>query len=182
MRISLRNQNQSFSGYKNVIGDMYDKAPISRFSFLSMQLDNNGTPDLDIWKTIQKDLYKIKDPQDVITFQCVEIGGLGKKFYFGGNSLNLKTVNSKNEALILKAFGLIASLTKRIIMTSLPTVDREMPKTILQTRENFLKFLENDADFVDNIIYTSVQSRFSKSHIAENMNKNVHKMMKAYLK
>lgn len=107
----------NFCGYKNVIANkVRRKSTGETITFMSMQLDNIGKNDLDIWKTIQKHFMKRDFVSDVITFELMQLNEhslLG----FSSDVIDIDAIkpNTKNENLFLKSMSLLASLTGRIM-------------------------------------------------------------------
>ena len=86
------------------------------------------------------------------------------------------------EPIALKAFTLIASLTKRIMEYSMTVTDADMPKVFWTAREDIGKFLFNSIDKVNEIVYHSFLKNVSDHRIAGTINKTIQKKMVSYFK
>ena len=183
MKINPIQQNPNFKGYKNLVCDMLESTDNSKFAFMSLQLDNQGCSDLADWQTIQKDLYGIKNPKDVITFQLMKTSR-GNNLYFSNKPLTMKITNksSKEEKLALKAHSLLASLTRRILEQSMTTTDAEMPRVLFETVKNIEAFFFDAVSEVSSIVYNSFAKQTSEHKIAGTINRAIQKNMQAYFK
>jgi len=180
MRINQIQQNYqnntNFKGFKNIIGDKY-----STISIMSMQLDNVGTKDLDAWKAIQKMLKKTGKTSDVLTFGVLKMNEKPDVFIenFGLITDNVKP-STQQDNLIIKAYGLIASLTKRIMNSNTFEKNAEFREVVMpQTVDNLEKILGNRAlayATVSNALY----SETPRQEVASDINQCVDDVMKDY--
>lgn len=182
MRINAIQQNPNFKGYKNLICDMYEDKPQSKFAFITLQLTDDGQNDLAIWNKIQKDLLH-KEPKDTITFQMVETPR-GSNLYIADSPLDIRLYKDlpNDEKLALKTYSLLASLTKRIMSYSITTTDADMPRVLWSAREDIGKFLFNSIDEVNQIVYHSFLKNITDHKIAGLFNKTIQKKMVSYFK
>lgn len=123
----LQNYNQNFNGYKNILAGSIKGAEKNTLSFMAMHLDGK---DLEVWKTIQKSLLKIKEPSNVITFDVFQLREY-QDMSIGDHNLDLNMIEpgTEKENLTMKALTLIASLTKRIASENNPVFDCRLNET-----------------------------------------------------
>jgi len=182
MKIEKIQNNINFNGYKNVISHTYqDKENNVFYSYMGMQLNNEGEyKDLDTWKEINKGLTNKKNKTNDIVFQFFN---QGKKLFLTINDIWLQPINAEdqqNEKLILKAYTLIASLTRRIINTDFPPEDENLYMTLVAVKKHLETFVTKDA-----LTYLWAEGgRKSVKHYvtAEIINNHIDKSMKKYFK
>ena len=125
----------TFKGYKNIITNDIQFSRDSRMAFISMQLNDEGTPDLTEFKKV-KEMSFIQDDSDVFTMMYGKFKHMPEKLFFNSKSLYLgeelsslreecgDTYNYKREEnASMNAYTLMASLTKRMRANSQYIVD-----------------------------------------------------------
>lgn len=183
--MNINNINSTnFTGYKNVIANKVVRPNGEKITFMSMQLDNVGKADLDIWKNLQNNLMKKDFTTDVITFNVIEYDDMNIAG-FSHELLDIDEVkkSSKEESLFLKAFGLIASLTDRIANdTKLITDDNYHPMGY-ETRYNLSDVLFSDkqkSSELDNAVWGAYYNETEPQEHAKNINNIISKKMIKY--
>ena len=156
------------------------KTPNCDFAYISMQLDNVGCKDLDIWKHLQKEILNRTDYQDVITFCKVTNNNVNKtKIYIENYPLELQDINivPVYEPAYLKAYTLLARLSKEIIETKNLSKTPDIMHTISKTQSNLSSFLRNNLSG-----YVATQSGIQGPirEIASNINTSIQKIMNDY--
>ena len=185
--------NTNFNGYKNVIHNDVSQDNI-RFTFLSMQLNDNGVKDLAELRKIQQ-LQNLDTNNDVLSLFYSKKSGSKEFFYFNGNPLflggelrNLWELCSDRDAYkleekaALKAYTLIASLTKRMMNSGLPGTDNSFPHVVKSTMESFMKIFTSSPAGVFNLIQGSILENKQLEKTAAVLNSIVDKNMKIFLK
>lgn len=130
----------TFKGYKNIITNDMQFDRDSRMAFISMQLNDEGTPDLTEFKKV-KEMSFLHDDSDVFTMMYGKFKNMPEKLFFNDKSLYLgdelsylheecgDTYNYKREEnASMKAYTLMASLTKRMKANSQCIVDGDFGK------------------------------------------------------
>ncbi|MBQ4077744.1 hypothetical protein IJD15_00990 [bacterium] len=111
--------NPSFSGYKNIVSNTVTE-DFCRISYMAMELNNDKTNDLDKWIEIQKKLLKIENPSKHLIITTSLRPPNGRSFEtraceaIGPNEFVLNLNIEKQLPLTLKAYTLLASITRRI--------------------------------------------------------------------
>ena len=132
----MNSLNISFNGYKNIIATANTKMPNNKsVTYIAMQLDDEGQHDLSEYKKLRRMQGFIENSKDddllLLTYirdvkQNTEDIYLGTKNMFLGDELRYIEANyvpkmisyenyEKEKALHMKAYTLLASLTKRIV-------------------------------------------------------------------
>lgn len=186
----------NFTGYRNVISDDI-RGTNFRIAHLSMQLNDEGEKDLSKWKTIQKHFNKIDRPEfkDIISLLYVEDSTetdylfLSDKQLVFGQELAKKCLKSlgtskekdylEEEKVTLKAYTLLASLTRRLMQQSIPSEDFYNKGRVFERIYFSLSELMNQdaaASYLDRSL--------SKTHekVAEFFNTGIQKTMKQFFK
>lgn len=182
MQINSTNQTPKFMGYKNVIHNVTKTSGKSdSFSYIAMQLDNIGTKDLDIWHSIQKGFLKRTKLEDTITFGIFNYEGKNRML-LSNYSLTIpeKLKSTEVEKLILRAYTLVASLTRRIAEGYPIFYDKDYKKTLLEVRENLLPIFENDIDFVNRYILEGISPQMEHKEPSKFINNEIQKEMNKY--
>ena len=146
----------TFKGYKNIITNDMQFNRDSRIAFISMQLNDEGTPDLTEFNKV-KEMSFIQDDSDVFTMMYAKFKHMPEKLFFNGKSLYLgeelsslreecgDTYNYKREENVsMKAFTLMASLTKRMKANSQYIVDGDFGKVFKPLLMFFLNALHRN--------------------------------------
>ena len=185
-----------FTGYKNVISDDIKDSNF-RIAHLSMQLDDVGEKDLSEWKSIQKHYTKFQKPEfeDIISLLYVQDSTnkdylfLGDRSIYLGNELaqkraqSLGTVKEKayleEEKITLKAYTLLASLTRRLMQDSIPDVDFYNRARVLSKIYFSLSELMNQ-ETAGTLLNKSLSNTHEK--VSEFFNSGISKTMKRFFK
>ena len=123
MKIQASNQNSlNFNGYKNIVSrELSQYVPNERtFAYMTMQLDNAGVRDLQKWQEIQRDVFNVENPTDMITFTFLSVPGFKDFFWVGDKLLRIKQRNADDlftdgNKKIFRVYTFIAKLTERIM-------------------------------------------------------------------
>ena len=121
MEVSKISYTPSFNGYKNVLaGSIRESSGKPNLVYMSMQLDNIGHNDLEIWHGIQNKVLGIEKPSDIISFACVFFSNLKQCFWVGGHDISVEGKGAmekynSSDMEKFKAFSYIANLTKRLM-------------------------------------------------------------------
>lgn len=130
----------AFKGYKNIITNDIIFPDKSRVAFIAGQLNDEGSPDLAEFKKINQMSF-LDTNNDVLIMLYAKYKILPPKLFFGDKSLYLgdellklreecgETYNyQREEKASLKAYTLMASLTKRMMQNPLNTNDVDFSK------------------------------------------------------
>ena len=121
MEVNKISNSPNFSGYKNILSGSIKKKLTGEpeFAFMSMQLDNIGHNDLEIWQDIQKKVFKKENPSDIISFACIFFTNFKKCFWVSGQDISIGNKGmeqySADDIAKFKTFSFIANLTKRLM-------------------------------------------------------------------
>ena len=146
-----------------------------------MELNNIKHNDLDRWKDIQRDLFKIYDPSEHIVIQHFKTDSINR---FSVNNKLLEPQKAKNiqeRNLILRTFTLIASLTDRISHRDLWEEDKYLYKTLMEIKKYLKDSMENvviSEAFAMAGMFKGVKSIAT----AGRMNQSIVKKMEQYIK
>ena len=135
MEINKISNSPNFNGYKNILsGTIKELSGKNDLAFMTMQLDNIGHNDLEIWHNIQKNVLGKEKFTDIITFSCVFFSNLKNHFWVGGQDISVDGKSAvENYSSVdmekFKTFSFIANLTKRLMNENRPLVydnDRDL--------------------------------------------------------
>ena len=177
-----KNIQPKFKGFSNVIHDVCpfkDFRP--SFSFMSMRLDNINGKDLDIWHSIQKKITPNKKLSDVITFAC--FNDFNERYFLLNDTVLKLEPGMENTALgkvFLKAYTLLASLTKRIELRTPVVYDKNFNETLFKTVDNLLPIFENRVDFTKNFVAEAIKPDLSPVNSAKVMNESIQEELENY--
>lgn len=192
----ITNNNLNFKGYKNFLGcDIQLPAINSSLTSINLQLDNNGTRDLDAYRELRRLMGYEGDTlnNDVIHCMYSEIPS-GKFFFVNGKSLydanelkNLSRYSERNdfikeEKAHLKAYTLLASLTRRIMNNELIPSDGEMYKVIENSFNMFKEMFGNDPKMGSGLVHICTLKQQKPDKIAIKINHVIDKAMRNYFK
>lgn len=141
--MEIKNINSvNFNGYKNVLSNTVIRPKgAAKMTFLSMQLDNIGKNDLEIWQRLQKHITNRDFTTDIITFNLIEQGG---KNTLAVSDALIRTENieprSEEEKLMIDAYTLAASLTDRIKQDFRINYDENYRAMAYETRADLTDF------------------------------------------
>lgn len=170
----------NFNGYKNLMTTSARVSKNEAFTFLSMQLDNFGKNDLEIWKNLQQNLFSVKNPSDVFTTELFE--GFGKlNLYLGDKSIDPnKYKNSNKNKFIMEAYTWMADLMKRIMNENHPVKDSGAFKVFNETVENILPLLENKQKLANDFVLLSQNPKNHPQETAGLIKESINKIMLDY--
>ena len=165
MQVNKINNNINFNGYKNIISDDL-QASAGRLIYFSAQLNNEGEKDLDNYRRLidSNTIFYRSSDNDVINCLYISSGdkdriSMNMRPLAWGEELQalskelVPDVYKKEESAFLKAYTLIASLTRRMMNNNLCMKDRQIVDVFKQTVDTFVKIgSENKTafDFVEN--------------------------------
>lgn len=142
----------TFKGYSNIITNDI-KMDVGRVAFISMQLNNDGAQDLTELRNTNKMSF-IENNSDVLSLVYSKFEGRPERLFFNGKSLYLGDELLKlgeecgdnynyqrEEKASMKAYTLMASLTKRMMNNSNFNVDEGFARVF----KDIFMFLLNPA-------------------------------------
>ena len=184
--------NISFHGYKNLIHNDITNGPF-KLMFMTMQLDNKDGNDLVELNSIRT-LEKNPEKNDVLNVVYSSIRGIREIFLFDGRSMFLGNelkdlyetsghlkAYKKEEKASLKAYTLLASLTKRIMQNGLIKTDCDYAHVVRNMMESYLKFSDNIGS-VHNLIQASIWQNNKPEKTAAAFNKFIVHNMEIFFK
>ena len=181
----------NFKGYKNLIS-FDQESQGNRLALFAVQLDNNGTNDLDNYKQLSKFNHCFDSKMDD-TLLCVysetpnnRILHLNNDILLSGNDLKKTsqkispTFFSQIETGYLKAYTQLADLTKRIITdNNVSFKDDGIQKVIKHTQKILTSFCNGDPKYALQILqyaYFNINPQKTTSII----NSGISKLLKNY--
>lgn len=179
------NNSTNFNGYKNILTNRIMTGKNENFSFLSMQLNNIGHKDLDIWKNAQKNLLNINNPSDTFTIELVK--GFGHNTLASGDKcLTPKILNKspETEKLMLKTYTWMANLTKRIMNDNHlieDTKNKQLEKVIKDTTDNLYPIFGRNYYLAIDFVSSAFQKIYHPQEVALDINKSIDEIMHNYL-
>lgn len=181
MNISPINNSIQFKGYSNIVSNTSSDNNGTTFSYMAMKLDNVDHPDLDTWKEIQTKLFRMDKPSDYIIFHALG-NNENNVFSASDRALNIYEVkSSQDERLMLKAYTLIASLTKRISSKDFHPEDSKLYLTVTELLKNLLNICENQT--IASVLATEASlKRVEHFKTADLINSKIQKSMLQYFK
>ncbi|MCM1004490.1 MAG: hypothetical protein NC408_09135 [Candidatus Gastranaerophilales bacterium] len=174
----------NFNGYKNVLANRIVRPNGEKITYMSMQLDNIGKNDLEVWKYLQKNLMNRDFTTDVVTFNMFEQGN-DNIIGFSSALLDLDDVeeSSEEESLMMKAFTLLASLTDRIKSDFHLKQDENYRPMAYETKSDladvFLDKKQSSAE-LDRAVWGAFYAETSPQEHAADINKKIHNKMMTY--
>ncbi len=151
------------------------------FTCMAMKLDDREKPDLTTWKDIQKNLFHIENPSDYIVFHSLSTDS-SDVFSASDRLLNLNDVkNNQDEKLMIRAFDLIASLTKRIASKDFHPEDSNIYFVIAELLKNLVTIFQNE-ELATAITTEAAMKQVKNYKPAELINSQIHKYMMNYFK
>lgn len=170
----------NFKGYSNVISNRALIGPV-KFSFFSAKLDSQ---DLETWKVLQKKFLKLKKNEfsDTITSILTEFNGI-QQIHLNERLLTFNNIpeGSKEETLILKAYTLLAKLSKNIQNKDFGKITSTGIIESWKATHNQLKKLL-DSNSAQILIDKSFQKKTSNKIILETFNEAIQETMKKHFK
>lgn len=179
MRINNIN-NTNFKGYENLVSNsVVDEQ--NNFAYMSMRLNNDKVNDLDTWRDIQRNLLQRKDISDKLFISNYNLEGNNLFSIDDFTLIPEMAKNRREESYILKAYDLMASLTRRIFNTDLHVENRDIYLSLVHAHKNLLNLISNEG--VAYQLATGGALKVVKHHkTAELINSNIVKEMTRYLK
>lgn len=192
----ITNNNLNFKGYKNFLGFDSSSPNGSRASYFTLQLNDEGNKDLSEFREILK-LMGRKDKElenDVINYVYVQAqDGSGCMFlnkYPLYDTTELKKLACKmpkseyikEERCTIKAYTLLANLTKRMMHNDLITHDAGMNKVITTTMECLGNIFNNDSAQAFHVIQMSCANPPKANKLGTYINTTIHKEMVKFFK
>ena len=198
-------QNVSFKGYSNIISAFKVPVGVLKTSYIAMKLDDTDEPDLTKLREIRKiQGYPDNLPnEDILTVIHIsdernEALYFGGKLMFWGEHLNeicdkyvpefmSEPRYKKLEKVHMKAYTLLASLTKRMTVDKFENEDSDIKRVISVLNQN-LSNLKHKAYYIfddrDAFELTSVGclKTFKFQPIAKKFNKKIASTMAAFFK
>ena len=192
MKISNNYNTPNFKGFKNLIS-FNQEAQGNRLSMFAVQLDNEGTNDLDKYKKLAEypRCFTKADIDD--TIMCVYSENPAHRAMFLNNDIllnghELEEVATKLddddfkqiETGYLKAYTLIADLTKRIISNNKPLIrDMSFQKVALQTQRMLTQLCGGDTSSAFQILQDACYN-IRPPKTASIINAGINKALKNY--
>ena len=191
MNISNNYNMPNFKGYKNLITfDQESKG--NRLALFAVQLDNNGTKDLDNYKQLAK-FDNCFDSKIDDTLLCLYSETPNHRALYLNNDLllnsnELKEVSQKLpqkmfsqiEAGYLKAYTQLASLTKRIMIDNSSTIKDEGMKKVMQyVQKRLTSFCDGNPSYAFQILQNAFYN-VSPQKSTSIINAGISKLLKNY--
>ena len=195
--MKIMNNNINFKGYKNVIFNNMD-SPMYNFRFISLELNDEGCKDLTEFKKLQSlcgnqdwgDTFHLVNSQ---VYNSDEFLFLNGRSMFNGRELKAlyeqyadldgyKDVYKNEEAAALKAYTLIASITRRMMENSLCLMDGGITKVFQSALDILTPMLNNNKNQAFKVLQKSLMDKTPLEHVAESFNNYVAKNMKQFFK
>lgn len=181
MNISPINNSIQFKAFSNVVSNTINGDNGVTFSYMAMKLDDKEKPDLMIWKDIQKNLFRLKNPSDYIIFHTLSTDNTDI-FSASDRALDLNdTKNSQDEKLMIRAIDLIASLTRRISLSDLHPEDSNVYWVIAELYKNLSTLFEN-VSIAETLTTEAAMKKVKHCQTANLINSKIAKSMKNYFK
>ena len=192
--MKIINQNKlQFNGYKNVIHNNL-KTDSMQILFMSMQLNNDNNKDLDEFKNICR-LYGKDADSDVLNVIFSKFVGRDEFLFLDDISMYTGEELKKQydlygyteaykmeEKASLKAYTLLASITKRMMNNGLCQTDSDLKKVVVSSIESFVRSLGADSSKIFNLIQHSVIENKQIEKTAEEFNNIIVKNMSKFFK
>ena len=192
MRINNFN-NKSFYGYKNVIHNDIETDSF-KFMFLSMQLDDNGAKDLTEFRKIRT-LEKKSADTDVLNVIYSKIKYKPAFFFFDGRAMysgeelkqlseqySYSNVYKQEERATLKAYTLIANITKRMMHNALTEMNGNIGKVMQSAMESFMNIVSSNPASIFNMLHGSILENKQLDKTAAQINKLIVQNMDVFFK
>ena len=191
MKISNNYNMPNFKGYKNLISfDQESKG--SRLALFAVQLDNNGTKDLDNYKQLAR-FDKCFDSKMDDTLLCVYSEAPNHRAMYLNNDIllsgmELKEVSqrfspnmfSQIESGYMKAYTQLASLTKRIMADKNAALkDEGMQKVMQNARKILTSFCDGNPSYAFQILQNAFYN-INPQKSASIINAGISKLLKNY--
>lgn len=183
MKIHNNHNITNFKGFTNVIGADFS-SKFSEFYNIALQLNNDGTNDLDKFKSIKKELKMSSPDDDLIYINYIK----NKDSDFDAfvvNDVNVPTADlildgacsKEEEAKFIKLYTLVASLTKRISNQNLLDWNRQVDRVARHSYKILQRFFKNEEMTVDAMTIMCGRE-VPPQKIAGKINRGIHNNMK----
>ena len=173
-------------------------SPMYNFRFISLELNDEGCKDLTEFKKLQSlcgnqdcgDTFHLVNSQ---VYNSDEFLFLNGRSMFNGRELKAlyeqyadldgyKDVYKNEEAAALKAYTLIASITRRMMENSLCLMDGGITKVFQSALDILTPMLNNNKNQAFKVLQKSLMDNTPLEHVAESFNNYVAKNMKQFFK
>lgn len=182
MEIRNINSTTNFNGYRNLMTNSAKVSKKEGFTFLSMQLNNLKKNDLEIWQSIQRNLFFNNKPSDVFTVE--HLNGFGNEMLLLGDrgiDPNVYPKQSEKEMLLMKAYTWMADLTKRIMNDNALIKDNGQFNVFHKTIANILPLFNGNKILAGEFVLMSHHPDNHPQPAALEINKAIEKIMFDYL-
>ena len=197
------NSNQSytpkFSGYKNIVTRKMSGSNQNQFfTFMSMQLDNAGHEDLEIWKTLQRKILKRQECSNIISFSFLnandDTGFLWLDDKLMNNEQSYLTSKFGGNTNLLRACAGVHNLTENLMNengwlqrdNSLMDVVKHSCNNLINifSDESVMCFSKNKdiKNLVIDLVATSFLHQDKPQANAGDINKNLYKVILPFIK
>lgn len=195
MNINNNFQNLNFKGYKNLIS--YDNSIKGHhFSFIAMQLNNDGSKDLDKLRELEEHplLFPDNNSKNDDTFMCLYSKTPQSKCFCLNETVlyseeNLADLYEKLplnkfkllEAPTLKAYDFLAKITKNILQdNSHPTFDNDMSKVFRKSYNVLTNIVEGNSKVALSLVNNAATNFEPSQKAASVINSRIQNMMRRY--
>ena len=188
MRIHNNFTTTNFNGYKNVL-TFHTKPQSSdeQLSFLMLQLNNNGSPDLETWKTLCKKAYGECPKEDMLLIAHTMADKTHEAYVL--NEYPLATAEEfQNDELEyqerqnqIKLYQFISNLTRRISNENIIDFDRNAGEVVNFAFIQIQKVLK-DARTAFAIANAAALKILKEQKVAYTINQDIQRTMKRALK
>lgn len=190
MKVNRCESTPSFLGYKNIIANDINTDKF-RFLLLSMQLDDKDNPDLSDFRKYKNmigagDENLKKDTLACIYMDLPEMHSsdlfLNNHFMVSGEALkdmqyNMpKPLYKNTEGIMLKAYTLIAGITKRIMNDNALRQDIQLSEVVRHTFETMSSIYQNQATCF-NVLKDTLQKHVPPQKVASVFNNRIVQTM-----
>ncbi len=188
--MKITNQNNiQFQGYKNLIHNNL-RSDYMHMMFMSMQLDNKEHNDLDEFNQVRKLMGKESDSDvlNVVFSKFADREGFlffdNRSMYSGEELIELSknVLYKQEEKATLKAYTLLASITRRMMQNGLCQTDSGFKNVVQSSIESFVKLLGADSSKIFTLIQSSVIENKQIERTAEEFNNIIVRRMSKFFK
>ena len=115
MKITNINNQKTFNGYKNLGSHTEFIDNKNKITYITMELTNENKDDLNDWINIQKKIYPLEIPSNIITIHNLDTKFLNNKVLVNTFEVDLSMAkNREEERFLLKIYEFLESLSYRI--------------------------------------------------------------------
>lgn len=185
-KLNMKVQNitisPQFKGFKNIISHSLQSENGDSFSYMGMELDNEGFQDLEKWEYLQKELLHKDKQSDYIVFTQINKNGKNlltiDNFVLAPESTQM---GSKEETMQLKAISFLASLTQRINAADFTDENQNLHKVLAKVIK-YLSIMLNSFEIGSNLSLLGAKKKVKSYKTAELINSQITKRMINYFK